>query len=77
MRQTMEQHKAEYRARPLSERLAGVFAEVAAGDKPSPAVAAVRRVRPSAASVACTTSSQARQGVQARPRRLPPHEPGL
>ena len=36
MRQTMEQHKAEYRARPLSERLNGVFAEVAAGDKPQP-----------------------------------------
>lgn len=29
MRQTMEQHKAEYRARPLSERLGEVFAEVA------------------------------------------------
>lgn len=34
MRQTMEQHKAEYRARPISERLHGVFAEVSAGDKP-------------------------------------------
>ena len=29
MRPTMEQHKAEYRARPLSERLHMVFAEVA------------------------------------------------
>lgn len=29
MRQTMEQHKAEYRARPITERLNGVFAEVA------------------------------------------------
>ena len=29
MRPTMEQHKAEYRARPLSERLHRVFAEVA------------------------------------------------
>ena len=35
MRQTMEQHKAEYRARPLSERLHTVFAEVA--DVPNPA----------------------------------------
>lgn len=30
MRQTMEQHKAEYRARPISERCSGVFSEVAA-----------------------------------------------
>ena len=29
MRQTMEQHKAEYRARPLTERLNGVFTEAA------------------------------------------------
>ena len=30
MRQTMEQHKTEYRTRPISERLNGVFAGVAA-----------------------------------------------
>lgn len=35
MRQTMEQHKAEHRARPLSERLNGVFAEVAAVPNPA------------------------------------------
>lgn len=35
MRPTMEQHKAEYRARPLSERLSGVFAEVAAVPNPA------------------------------------------
>ena len=35
MRQTMEQHKAEYRARPLSERLHMVFAEVAAVPNPA------------------------------------------
>lgn len=35
MRQTMEQHKAEYRARPLSERLHGVFTEQAAVPNPA------------------------------------------
>ena len=35
MRQTMEQHKAEYRARPLSERLNGVFTEQAAVPNPA------------------------------------------
>ena len=34
-RQTVEQHKAEYRARPLSERLNGVFAEQAAVPNPA------------------------------------------
>ena len=35
MRLTMEQHKSEYRARPFSERLHAVFAEVAAVPNPA------------------------------------------
>lgn len=42
MRQTMEQHKAEYRARPLSERLHYVFAEQAAVPNPAQARAMAR-----------------------------------
>jgi len=42
MRQTMEQHKAEYRARPLSERLHGVFTEQAAVPNPAQARAMAR-----------------------------------
>lgn len=46
MRQTMEQHKAEYRARSLSDRLNGTFTDVAAKQaKPMP----VARVAPSKA----------------------------
>lgn len=35
MRQTMEQHKAEYRAHPLSERLNSVFTEQAVVPNPA------------------------------------------
>lgn len=44
MRQTMEQHKAEYRARPLTERLNGVFTEAANPPEQSPAEQALERV---------------------------------
>lgn len=44
MRQTMEQHKAEYRSRPLAERLNWVFAEVADPPTQSAAERALQRV---------------------------------
>lgn len=43
-RMTMEQHKAEYRSRPLGERLNGVFTETANPPEQSSAERALQRV---------------------------------